>query len=164
MTVVGLVIWELSFAGDFLFGGVIWVWAVGFVCLLVGDFTLVVSLAFSLFAVTDLGLVWSSAECRFFSCSWNFGQSFSSSRINFSTGPLYLLSWLQQRRSCFRPYRHWLFSLLPKRTHSFCVSPQVFLFLFYRIRKILHKLGDFFRQFEHLVSCKQSSSIWSGSF
>ena len=39
-------LWELSFAGDFLFGGVVCVWAVGFVCWLVGDFTLVVLLAF----------------------------------------------------------------------------------------------------------------------
>ena len=64
------------------------------VCLFVGDFTLVVSLAFCLFALASLGWVWNSAECRLFSYSQNFGQSFGLSQINFSMRALYLLSWL----------------------------------------------------------------------
>ena len=103
--------WWFSF---FFAGGVVFVRAIGFVGWLVSHFTLVVILNFSLFSLTSLGRVWSSAECRFFSCSSNFGQSFSSCWINFSTRALYLL-----------------FSL------------QIFLFLFCRLRKILHKLGDF---------------------
>ena len=55
------------------------------------------------------------------------------------------------------------YSLLPGKTHSSCVSPQICLFLFCRLQKILCKLGDFVGS-SHLISFKQSSSIWSGSF
>ena len=80
---------ELSFAGDFLFfGEVVCVLTLGFVC----AFILIVSLAFSLFAPTVLGCVWSSAEGRFFSCSWNFGQSLGFNWISFSTRALYFSS------------------------------------------------------------------------
>ena len=90
-------LWVSSFAGDFFVGG--GVWAIGFVCWLVGWlvgwlFYFGCFTGFSLFALTGLGWVWSSTECRSFSCFWNFSQSFSSSLINFSTRALYLLSWL----------------------------------------------------------------------
>ena len=52
------------------------------------------------FDVTFISLVcasvlWISAECRFFRCSWNFGQSFGSNWISFSTRTLYLSALLQ---------------------------------------------------------------------
>ena len=53
-------------------------------------------LYFSLF-VTSCHWVctcWNLAKSIFFRCSWNFGQSFSSNWISFSTRDLYLLSWL----------------------------------------------------------------------
>ena len=49
---------------------------------------------------------------------------------------------VQQRRSCFRLYSSLQFFLLPGRKHSSCVSPQLFLFLFSKQRKIFHKPGD----------------------
>ena len=57
------------------------------------------------------------------------------------------LDWLyppsvQQRRSCFRPGRSLQFSLLTERTHSSCVSPQLYPFRFCKQRKILRKPDD----------------------
>ena len=55
----------------------------------------------------------------------------------------------------FLPCSSLQFSLLPERTYSTCVSPQVFRFLFCKQRNILRAV---------LISFKQSSSTWSGSF
>ena len=86
---------------------VVCVWTVGFFCWLMVDFTLVVSLAFPLFAPVGFACVWSSAMCWFFNCSWNFSQSFGCNWINFSTRALYLLSWLivwsYKCRLCYKP-------------------------------------------------------------
>ena len=85
-------LWELSFAGDFIWvGGVVYVWAVALVGWL---FYLVCFPNFFFICIDWFGWVWSSVECRFFGCSWNFGQSLGSSWINFSSRALYLLSWL----------------------------------------------------------------------
>ena len=85
--------------------------------------------------MTVLGCVWSSYKCRFFRCFWNFGQSFGS-HWSISPREIYIcyldlvyLPSLQQKHSCFRPSRSLLFSLLPEKTHSSCVSPQVFSFV-----------------------------------
>ena len=50
---------------------------------------------------------------------------------------------IQWRHSYFHPCWPLIFSLLPGKMHSSCVSPQVFLFLFCRLHKILPKPGDF---------------------
>ena len=53
------------------------------------------SLDFSLFLTCCWVGAWKNlAECWFFWCSWNFGQSFASYWINFSSRTIYLLSWL----------------------------------------------------------------------
>ena len=49
---------------------------------------------------------------------------------------------VQQRWSCFLLCRVLLFSLLPGRTHTSCVSPQVFPLLFCKQHKILCKPDD----------------------
>ena len=45
------------------------------------------------------------------------------------------LPFVQQRHSCFLLCRSLQFSLLPRRTHSSCISPQVFPFLFVNIAR-----------------------------
>ena len=88
-------LWELSLAGDFLFGEVVYVWAAGFVYLLVGWWFYFGCFTGFFFICSDwswLGLKFS--QVQFFSRPWNFGQSFSSTWINFSMRVLCLLSWL----------------------------------------------------------------------
>ena len=79
-------------------------------------------------------------------CSRNFGQSLASNWINFSMS-ICCLHWfytpsVQQRSSCFLSCSSLQFSLLPGRTHSSCVSPQLFPFLLCKHRKILRKPDD----------------------
>ena len=70
-----------GFVGDFSFlGGVVCDGLVDPLCI----FTLITSLGFSLFWTCWVGTWQNLAKCRFFRCSWNFGQSFVP------TGPISL--------------------------------------------------------------------------
>ena len=123
------------------------VWEVEFVCLLVGDFTLVVfffictgsswlGLKFNWVPVLQLFLKFKPI-IRFQLDQFLYNSSISVILID-CICPL-----VQQRCSFFCPCRYQLFSLLQGKTHSSYVSPQVYLFLFCRLCKILCKQGDF---------------------
>ena len=81
---------------------------------------------------------WNSAECSFFRCSWNFGQSFGYNWIGFSQElNIYCLDWLDPpsvhlRHKCFLLSRTQLFFffLLPGRLYYSCTS-LLFSFLFF---------------------------------
>ena len=135
---------ELSFAGDFLFGG-------SSLCLssrLVGWCFYFHRLFLYLHWLVLVGFdVQPSAGS---SVVPGISANHSVPTGSISPRELYIcyLDWLylpsvQLRHSCFRSYRSQLFSLLPGKTHSSWFSPQVFLFLFCRLCKILCKLGDF---------------------
>ena len=114
-------LFELAFV-DFLFlGGIVCVWVVDFVYI----FPLIITLDGSLFVESSLSRVCASvwrvsAKCRFFRCSWNFGQSLGSNWISFCKDlciyPFDCFVWLstpsqkQQKHKCSLLYRILLFS------------------------------------------------------
>ena len=108
---------------------------------------------------------WNSAECNFFRCSWNFGQSFDSNWISISTKVLYLLTWLIEST-----LRASVFSM--EDLTIFLSSRKVILLLYFTcniafsffidvtwswVCQSCWLFGNFF-VFQH------SSSVWSGPF